>query len=206
MTSKPNRGNVYIIPHEIDFEVFMPVERELARAELGLGQHKKYLLFAANPQIPVKRFPLAKAVAEDLAKQDPSIELRVVFKEPQSRLALYMNACDVLVFPSYQEGSPNVVKQAMACNLPIVATDVGDVREVIGNTEECFICKPEPGEFSERILEILRHCRRTRGREHVQHLAGPAVAQRIIQVYENVLRKREERAMSRAQINLLSGK
>jgi glycosyltransferase involved in cell wall biosynthesis len=196
------KSNVFIIPCEIDFEVFRLTQKEQARTALGLESGKKYLLFAANPQIAVKRFPLAQAVAEELKKQDPSVELLIVCKEPQDRLALFMNACDALVFPSYQEGSPNVVKQAMACNLPIVATDVGDVRDVVGSTKGCYVCKPDVGEFVDRLNEILAHRERTEGRAQVQHLAGPAVARRIIGVYEQVLKKREghlkERAKSKA--------
>src|SRR6267378_5347395 len=188
MASKLKREDVHIVPHEIDFEVFRPVEKEQARAALGLDPCKKYLLFAANPKIPVKRVALARAVADELHKQDSSIALLAIYKEPQDRLALFMSACDALIFTSYQEGSPNVVKQAMACNLPIVSTDVGDVRDVIGNTGGCYVCKPDVQEFSERLADVLRHGQRTQGREQVQHLSGPAVAQRIIQVYEQVLR------------------
>jgi teichuronic acid biosynthesis glycosyltransferase TuaC len=187
MASKLNAKNVYITPTEIDFEVFRTMDRERARAMLGLDPGKKYLLFAANPQIPVKRFSLAKAVADQLAKQDPSIELLVVSKETQDRLAIYMNACDALVFPSYQEGSPSTVKQAMACNLPIVATDVGDVREVIGDTKWCYVCNPDVTEFVERLNEILQVRERTQGRQYIQHLDCPTMAQQIIKIYEATL-------------------
>lgn len=189
MASKLKRKDVYVIPHEIDFELFRPMDKVQARTILGLDLQKKYLLFAANPEIPVKRFSLARAIADQMTMQDPAVELLVVYKEPQERLPLFMNACDVLVFTSYQEGSPNVVKQAMACNLPIVSTDVGDVREIIGNTPGCYICKPDVPELTHSLAHILRRRERTRGREQVQHLSGPAVAQRIIEVYEQVLRK-----------------
>ena len=182
------KKDVYVIPHEVDLELFRPMNCEQARIALGLDLQKKYLLFAASPDIPVKRFPLAKAVAERLRRQNPEIELLAVHTEPQDRLPFFMNACDALVFTSYQEGSPNVVKQAMACNLPIVSTDVGDVREIIGRTDGCYLCEPDVQEFSERLADVLRHGQRTQGREQVQHLSGPAVAQRIIQVYEQVLR------------------
>ena len=192
MARQLKKSNVFLIPHEVDFELFRPTEKNEARAILGLHPDKKYILFAANPEIPVKRFPLAKAAADALAQQDASIELLVVHKEPQERLALYLSACDVLVFPSYQEGSPNVIKQAMACNLPIVATDVGDVREVIGKTRDCHICRPNIPEFAAWMQEILLHCPRTDGRAHIQHLNVESVSGRIIEVYERVLRGREK--------------
>jgi glycosyltransferase involved in cell wall biosynthesis len=162
-----------------------------------LKLYKKYVLFAANPKVGVKRFSLAKAVAERLTAQDPSAELLVVSKETQQRLALYMSACDVLIFPSYQEGSPNIVKQAMACNLPIVSTDVGDVRQVVGTTKDCYVCNPSVPEFTARINEILVHRNRTDGREHIRHLESSSVAQKVIEVYEGVLRKRQGHAMAK---------
>jgi glycosyltransferase involved in cell wall biosynthesis len=203
MASKLKRTrDVYTIPNEIDFGLFQPLEKREARTILGLDLHKKYLLFAASPDIPVKRFPLAKSVADHMGRRDPMIELLVVYKEPQERLPLFMSACDAMVFTSYQEGSPNVVKQAMACNLPIVSTDVGDAREIIGNTAGCYVSKPEVQEFAWHLSNILRHCERTNGREQVRHLAGPAVAQRIIEVYDRVLRNRRSHAAQRAQAKL----
>jgi teichuronic acid biosynthesis glycosyltransferase TuaC len=202
MARRLARKDVHVIPHEIDLELFQPSERGQARKALGLDPQKKYVLFAANPDIPVKRFPLAKAVAEHWSRQDPAIELLVVYKEPQDRLPLFMSACDALLFTSYQEGSPNVVKQAMACNLPIVSTDVGDVRDVIGNTSGCHVSKPDVQEFARHLADILCHRERTNGREQVGHLAGPAVAQRIIEVYEHVLKNRGRRAAQRAYASL----
>ena len=198
MASKLKASNVYVIPHEVDFKVFQPTERDQARSELGLSLQKKYLLFAANPKVGVKRFPLAKAVAERLSHEDPSVELLVVCKDTQQRLALYMSACDALIFPSYQEGSPNIVKQAMACNLPLVSTDVGDVRQLIGSTPDCYVCNPSVPEFAERIGDILVHRRRTDGRKHIGYLESSAVAQKVIDVYDHVLRKREQNALAKA--------
>jgi glycosyltransferase involved in cell wall biosynthesis len=203
MAGRLPRGDVFIIPHEVDFQLFRPIEKQSARAALGLDPQKKYLLFAANPAIPVKRFSLAKAVADELYRRDSSTQLLTVYKEPQDRLALFMNACDALVFTSYQEGSPNIVKQAMACNLPIVSTDVGDVREIIANTQGCYICRPDLHEFLACLATVLRSGSRTNGRDNIRHLSGPAVARRIIEVYEHVLRKRKGLAVSRRGANAL---
>jgi glycosyltransferase involved in cell wall biosynthesis len=198
MASKLKAADVHILPHEIDLEVFRPTEKLQAREILGLRTDKKYLLFAASPCIAVKRFPLAEAVVQHLAEQDPNIELIVVSKETQPRLALYMSACDALIFPSYQEGSPNVIKQAMACNLPIVSTDVGDVRQVVGRTNGCYIRNPTVAEFSDSIHQILRNPIRTNGRENVRHMNSPAVAAKLIEVYHQVLRHRETRSVEPA--------
>lgn len=192
MARQIKNSNAFVISHEVDLAVFKPTDRMEARRALGLAPEKKYVLFAANPEIPVKRFPLARAAADVLKQQDSLTELLVVYKEPQWRLALYMSACDVLVFPSYQEGSPNIIKQAMACNLPIVATDVGDVRQVIGKTRDCYICPPEAGKFASFMKEILSRHLRTEGREQVLHLNAESVSRKVIEVYEQVLQNREK--------------
>ena len=187
MAKRIAETNVHIVPHEVDFDVFHPVPRLEARAALGLHPAKRYLLFASPPDIAVKRFPLAEEVARELARRDAAVELLVVYRETQDRLNLYMNASDALVFPSFQEGSPNIVKQAMACNLPIVATDVGDVRELIGGTDGCYVCAPDVGEFTARLEQVLERGERTDGRRAVRHLSCEAVAERVIGVYESAL-------------------
>lgn len=192
-------ANVRIIPHEVDFDLFRPTDRSQARALLGLAPEKKYLLFAAHPDNPVKRFPLAKAAADALSEHDPDVELLVVYKETQDRLALYMSACDALVFPSFSEGSPNVVKQAMACNLPIVATDVGDVRQVIGNTEHCYVCSPRVDEFARRLKEILQCPPRTTGREAVRRFDTETVRAQVIRLYEETLNRHQPHSAASGQ-------
>ncbi len=181
--------HVHVIPCEVDLNVFQPTEMGEARRLLGLDPARKYVLFAARPDNAVKRFPLAKAAVESLQQRQPSVDLIVVSTETQQRLALYMSACDALVFPSYQEGSPNIVKQAMACNLPIVATDVGDVAQVLGDTEGCFIVEPDARAFAERLGETIRMGMRTNGRDRVQHLASPLVASRLVEVYSDVVKR-----------------
>lgn len=177
---------VHVIPHEVDMELFRPVDRALARARLGLDPDGHYVLFAASPSVPVKRFPLARDAVEFVRRDLPGAELLVVHQETQERLVQYMNACDVLAFTSFQEGSPNIVKQAMACNLPVVATDVGDVREIVSGTRGCTIVEPDVATVAEGLLRALRAGERSDGRERVQHLRPQAVARRVLRVYERV--------------------
>ncbi|MBX3437572.1 MAG: glycosyltransferase [Planctomycetaceae bacterium] len=184
-------SHVHIVPHEVDFDTFRVVDRLEARQELGLDPDKPLVLFAANPQTQVKRFPLAQEAVARVQRDWPEVELLVIYREPQARLALYMNACDALIFPSFQEGSPNVVKQAMACNLPIVATDVGDVREVIESTEGCAVCRPDADEMARELQAILARRQRTRGLDAVQRFDRAAVVEQLLGVYRNAIGREE---------------
>lgn len=181
----------YIIPHEVDLELFHPIDQATARHLVGFDRDRRYVLFAASPSIPVKRYSLARDAFDHLHDRLPDAELVVVHREPQDRLNLYMNASDVLVFTSYQEGSPNIVKQAMACNLPIVSTNVGDVEELIGGMEGCRIVPPDPTAVAAALEGALQKRTRTAGRERVRDLATDVIAERVLEVYRRVLIARD---------------
>jgi glycosyltransferase involved in cell wall biosynthesis len=95
----------------------------------------------------------------------------------------YMNAADALILASLWEGSPNVVKEAMACSLPVVSVAVGDVPELIGRTEGCYVAGPDARDLGEKLALAVSPRRRTTGRADIAHLEVGAVAQRIIATY-----------------------
>lgn len=98
-----------------------------------------------------------------------------------------MNAPDILLLTSLWEGSPNVIKEAMACNCPILSADVGDGAKVIRKTDGCYICSYDPEDVAEKIKEALEFGKRTNGREKIKHLDEKIIAQKIIGVYNEVL-------------------
>lgn len=182
----PSGTPVHVIPHEVDLRLFRPVDRDEARARLGLARDRRYLLFPADPRIGLKGFPIAEATAQELRRADPRVELLVVWREPQERFALHLCAADVMLFPSLQEGSPNVVKQAMACSLPFVATDVGDVRARAGGARGCVLAERTVPAFTEATRELLERGERSAGRERVGDLDSPVIARRVLDVYESL--------------------
>ena len=193
MARRLRRNDVHVIPHEVDLSLFAPVDRDQARAELGLDPQRPYVLFASPPHKPNKNFPLARAAVEIVRRTHPDVELVVVHREPQPRLALYMSACDVLVFPSRVEGSPNIIKQAMACNLPIVASRAGDIPQLVAETEGCHMAGFDAQEFGTLLRAELDQRRRTDGRHAMARLAPARVAARLSNVYEQTLRERPTR-------------
>lgn len=172
-----------VIPFGVDLNLFSPMDRTEACLKLGLDVRRKRILFANDPTIPLKQFCLAQEVHALVRKVWHDTELVVIGNEPRDRVPLFMSASDVLVLTSLVEGSPNVVKEAMACNLPIVSVDVGDVRSVIEGTENCFITSRSAGDIARRIVQIFDSGKRSNGRQMIQDLGSDVIARRIIELY-----------------------
>jgi len=180
------RQKARVIPCGVDVHRFRPMPQQEARNHLGLPEGKKLVLFAADRR-PVKRFDLVELALAALKRQMANVELVEVGKEPPDRMPLYMNACDTLVMASDHEGSPQVIKEAMACDLPIVSVPAGAVPELIGSTEGCYLCSQAPEDMAAKLKTALERGGRTNGSERVRHLALDNVARRILDVYYEVL-------------------
>ncbi len=182
-----------IIPCGIDFELFRPVSKDRARMELGLPKDKKLVVFIGQYYKQNKRWDLVQASVKLLQENDPDVELILVSDKPLREIPKYLSACDVLVLLSNGEGSPMVIKEAMACNLPIVSVAVGDVKDVIGGTEGCYICSQDIHDVAEKLGLALSSGKRTEGRENIRHLEIGATSRKIIGVYHEEKKKKERR-------------
>ena len=189
------RPNAAVIPNGVDFDVFKPLDRAACRAHLGLDPDKSYVLFPYSPTRPRKNFPLVQAAVDLLNRRLPEpkrrLETLVVEGVPQSEIPVYMNAADVLVLASCWEGSPNVVKEAMACNLRVVATDVGDVRALFGDAPGYAVCEPTAASIADRVQQVLAVPEPSTARQGVAHLSLDRIAQRVIDEYTKVLSNRK---------------
>ncbi|MEW7277935.1 glycosyltransferase family 4 protein [Aquimarina sp. 2201CG1-2-11] len=175
----------YIIPNGVDFEKFTPKDRNKSIEITQWDSSKKHILFAANPGRYEKNFVLAKQAFELL--NDPSLELQVLIDIPNEKMVHYFNSADVILLTSLWEGSPNVIKEAMACNCKIVAVDVGDVKKVISNTQGCFVTSFNVKEIASTIKGALLLEYKTKGRNHIQYLNSSHIAQQIINIYNEIL-------------------
>lgn len=184
----PKKDNVFVVPNGVDFNLFRPMDQKVARKELGLDLRKKYVFFPSNATWPRKQYSMAVKSVRILQKGGMPVELVTIYGKPQAQIPLYMNACDAMVMTSLWEGSPNVVKESMACNLPVVSVDVGDVAEVIGGCDGCAIVPRQANLIAAQLKNILEPPFRTQGRDHIRHLEIQQVARRIIGIYRKVLR------------------
>lgn len=183
----PRLESCNVIPSGIDFDLFRVVPRDEARRQLGLPLDERLVLFVGNPKQARKRYPLARAAVDVLNRRLP-VQLVVGWGVPHTDIPIYMAACDALIFTSMQEGSPNVVKEALACDLPVVSVDVGDVEQRIGGVEGCELCRDESPEAIAAALErVLLRGKRVVGRKSVEHLSETSITQQVIAVYKSAL-------------------
>ena len=180
----------HIIPSGLDLNTFRVIPRAEARSYLGLSQDKRLVLFGGNPACARKRYPLAQEAVARLNETLPA-ELVVAWGVRHTDMPFYMNACDALVFTSMQEGSPNVVKEALACNLPVVSVAVGDVASRLEGVTPSEVCADErPETIAAALDRVLRTPQRSNGRDTVAQLDEDQITAKVIRVYESVLRPR----------------
>lgn len=184
---------VNVIPNGVDLDTFFPIEKKEALRTLGWPDDRIYALFPGDPQTPRKGFPFAQeAILLAAKKIGKPIEIKTLFRIHHAQVPLYMNACDLVVMTSYIEGSPNVIKEAMACNRPIVSVQVGDTVELLGDVSGCTIAARERNAFSDAVVAALTDNRIVYSREALisKGLDLMNVARKIIGVYEEVLERK----------------
>jgi len=181
--------DVTILPCGVNTDLFHPMPKAEARARLGLPQDQSLVLFLGAPR-PEKRLPLIEAAVRRLQEDVPAARLLKVHDQPREAIPLYLNAADALVLASVAEGSPVAVREAMACNLPVVSTDVGDVRALFGDLPGHFIAAAEVDDLAAKLRAALAFAGRTAGRERILPWSLAAVAEKIEGIYREVLRTR----------------
>jgi glycosyltransferase involved in cell wall biosynthesis len=187
-SSKP-----YVVPNGVNMQLFCPIDPREARKLLGLAEGKYYILFPGRPSEPRKGFTLAQDVVTRASLWlSMSLELLPLWGVPSERVPLYMSACHALLMTSFWEGSPNAVKEAMACNLPVVSLPVGDVPELIAGVEGCAICPRDAEALGLALARVLRDGQRTTGRAALVHkgLDQESVARQVLMIYQEVLARR----------------
>jgi glycosyltransferase involved in cell wall biosynthesis len=183
-------GTAYhIIPSGLDFGKFRPMDRAEARRKLNLPVEGRLVLFGGEPDNVRKRYTLASEAVDLLAKRMPA-KLFAATKVLHSDMPVYANAADVLLLTSMHEGSPNVVKEALACNVPVVSVDVGDVRQRIGTLAGCRVTDDErPETIAAALEEVLSRNQPFTGRHVVEELDERVLVRKVLGIYRSAIAK-----------------
>lgn len=186
-TSLPARTKV--IPCGIDLDRFKPMDRRRCKEQLGWRESAFHVLFVSSSGDPVKRPELARAAAEWLEQKRGSVRLHMLSGVLNDEVPIWLNASDVLLVTSKHEGSPTIVKEALACGLPIVSVPVGDIPERIADIDGCYLAEAEAPELGEKLDVVYQRRARLQCRDKLQGLSCGAIAATIEAFYNDVLRQ-----------------
>lgn len=189
-----------VLPCGVNLEDCEITPEEVARKALGWSADKKYIMFGGAFDNLRKGYPLLKEAIDLIGRSDIEVvEMRGLSRQ---ECVLRMCACDVFALPTKNEGSPQALKEAMACNCPVVATDVADIKHLLGDLPGHFIL-PNKGksqafwegddtsaaELKDLLLKALAYNGRTEGRERIKELGytNEIVASQLINIYNKIL-------------------
>ncbi|MDB2252500.1 glycosyltransferase [Halorubrum ezzemoulense] len=176
----------HIVERGVDLEKFRPMDQEQAREKVNWSNKRKHVIFPYSPQRDKKNYQLAEEVIEEVKSiADENVALHAIYNEPHKKIPVYLNASDLLLMTSRpkSEGSPNTVKEALACNTPVVSTNVGDVSNLIGDVSGYHICNNKE-EIVKSTAEVLRSGDTVNGRIRARDLSWSRTTDSIIDIYK----------------------
>lgn len=186
---------VHCIPDPIDIGLFRPMDRMQARAALGRPDDTgKWVLFTTlSRSNPIKRVGLAEAAVAVANGIRGDVRLEVATGLQHHEMPVFVSACDIALSTSVHEGWPNAIKEALACNVPFVATDVSDLATIARMEPSCRVCPPDPVALGRALCEVLAMPPGPL-RRHVEPMAPDIAAASLLEVYEAVLRRKSGEA------------
>jgi len=177
------RTDAHVIPYGVDLDTFCPVDGDGARRELDLSIDDRLVLFPYDKNRSLKKYDLAEAAIGILVPEFPKLTLLTIHDKPPSVVAKYMNACDAMILTSESEGAPVAVREALACNLPIVSVDVGDVAAAIQGVEWCYLAQRNPEDIAQKLRMVLRARERSNGRLSALRMSSAQSAHDVATAY-----------------------
>ena len=184
--AKPNK-NYLLLPCGVNLPNYVEEDICAVKQKLNWNSNKKYILFAGAFDNKVKNAKLAQDSVSFIVNAE-LIELKGYTREQVTAL---FYAVDSFLMTSFTEGSPQVVKEAMACDCPIVSVDVGDVAERIEGLGGCYIAERNPQDIASKLQQALSLKTRTKGRERIIELGltNDLVAKKLVEIYTQILKK-----------------
>jgi glycosyltransferase involved in cell wall biosynthesis len=184
----PTYMTLHILPTGVDLASLPELPKAEARQQLGLPFEERLVLFVGNPNDPLKRYDRACEAVDTLNRRLP-VKLVLGWNRRHEDIIMMMHACDALIVTSLQEGSPTIVKEALACNLGIASVDVGDVVERLAGIAGCEIALDhEPETIAAALERVLLHGERIKGREAIEDLDERIITDKLMRIYRGVMR------------------
>lgn len=180
-------------------DLFRPLDRSEARERLGIDAGARVVLFPADPAVPVKDYPLFQAALERLPEPvRAGLVVRTLGSVPPPEAPWHMAAADVVVLTSRHESGPLVVKEALACGVPVVAVDVGDVPETLDGVPGCMVVPRDAGAIAGAVERVIGASGSAgvfgapdpavlRRRVFELGLDDPSIARRLLELYRGLL-------------------
>jgi glycosyltransferase involved in cell wall biosynthesis len=182
------KGDAVVLPTGVDTSLFVPEDRNKARLKLGWEPDERIVLFNAGNNSVNKRLDLAESSVRLAGAIIGKISLKILDGNTDpDEVPIYMNAADCLLLTSDKEGSPTVIQEALACNLPVISVPAGDVKERLSGVVPSIMVEREPHEISKALVEILNAPQRSNGREFIDTLSLENITIEIVKIYNTVL-------------------
>jgi teichuronic acid biosynthesis glycosyltransferase TuaC len=176
-------SRVWLLPNGVDLRRFSPIDRLECQRRLGWDPSRRHALFPADPARPEKRFGLAEACVARLNESGADVDLHVLKDVPHEDVPRWLNAAELILVTSTHEGSPNAVKEALACNVPVVSVDVGDVRARIGGIDGCFVADPTPEDLAAKLGQVFEGQAPIDARKQMREISLEHVAEKLREIY-----------------------
>jgi teichuronic acid biosynthesis glycosyltransferase TuaC len=178
------RGRVAVLPCGVDMHRFEPIPRARARAELGLDPDRQYLLFPADPRRPEKRHDLALALTGAL-HQD--VRLLTLGEVAPSDVPLWVNSSNAVLVPSDREGFGLAVLEALACDVPVLATPVGIAPEALEGIPGTYCGPFDLHAWREALTPHLAiEDPRVPGRARAEEFSSDRMAARLLEAWRSL--------------------
>lgn len=182
------------IPSPVEMDVFLPLDKNACREKLELIDDEPIVFFPADPSTPGKNFPFMQNIAQ-CVNNETGLQLRVLTGPVvHDKMPLYYNASDAVCLPSLYEASPVVIREAMACNRPIVTSDVGDIRRTIGDVDGCFVIDEwNEKKYAQSLMKAVSYGN-TKGRDRLFDIGGDweSSATKLVSILNRSLIKKSE--------------
>ena len=183
------RGLVRIVPDGTDVSLFKPLDKLECRRKLNWPFDERVVFFYEGGRPEVKRRDLANASLEEARKLLGPCKLEVMGSDvPHDRVPLLLNASDCLLMTSDFEGSPNIVREALACHIPIISVEVGDVRRWIAGLDGTRIVERDPAEIGRALAEIITSGIRPAAQLKTSQFSDESSKNAVLETYHQVLK------------------